>query len=334
MSAVIKDDLFVIKEKYGENMMHLCRNLFSTILETPGLLSSLMLNNFEPSRFLYNDIMTLGLKYDFANYIKSLSEPISNELLYFNIKRKPSDLLAEAGYTLYECKNEEDIQLFKKYYAKEEELCTFNGGRLKRCLVFFAVHKDVDNIRREDFKQPERQDRYGTSVLSIQFTRSNNSIISIKNRYNHTVDNPDATFSNNLDNIIPGLTGSFSRYYNLNLSNSRKKLEIPGYIMANNGKYYKYNYEINNIYYGPNNIIIDNFEVIDKYRENEKYLIIDYFVIDLINKKIELYDNSVRDCFCDELKDIKKINIIKNKSTLNKTIEIFYCNIKTHFLFR
>lgn len=32
------DDLKQIKKEYGENMAHLCRELFPTILETPGLL--------------------------------------------------------------------------------------------------------------------------------------------------------------------------------------------------------------------------------------------------------------------------------------------------------
>ena len=39
-------DLKIIKEKYGEKMMHLCRELFSTLLEEDGLLSKLMLDNF------------------------------------------------------------------------------------------------------------------------------------------------------------------------------------------------------------------------------------------------------------------------------------------------
>ena len=36
------DDLKLIKKYYGENMMHLCRTLFPTILETKGLLFSLL----------------------------------------------------------------------------------------------------------------------------------------------------------------------------------------------------------------------------------------------------------------------------------------------------
>ena len=40
-------------------------------------------------------------------------------------------------------------------------------------------------------------------MISIQFTKDDAHTLSIKNRYNHSVNDPDATFSNNLDNIIP-----------------------------------------------------------------------------------------------------------------------------------
>lgn len=197
-------------------------------------------------------------------------------------------------------------------------LCTFNGGRLNRCYVFFAVKKNVDKILRPNFSNPQRQDEYGTSVISIQFTRGNTNTLSIKNRYNHRVSNPDATFSNDLENIIPGLTKSFEQEYNLNIRKSKVKgFEIPGYVKATDGKFYKYNYEINNIYYCTDNIIIDNFEVVDKYTEKEKYVITDYFIIDLVNKKISLYDERIEDSFINEFKDIKKIEIVKDKKIKN-----------------
>ena len=37
-------DLKQIKDKYGEKMMHLCRELFPTLLETEGLLFKLLSN--------------------------------------------------------------------------------------------------------------------------------------------------------------------------------------------------------------------------------------------------------------------------------------------------
>jgi len=318
------NDLELIKKTYGEKMMHLCRNLFSTILEKPGILYMLLIENFYPSKFLAEDLIRFDKLGDFKNYIFNLVSAEKTEKKVINNKT-PKELLNEVGYDLFECKSENDIRKFKKYYASGEALCTFNGGRLKNCYVFFAVKKNVNDIKRENFKNPERQDEYGTSVISIQFTKEEKSFISIKNRYNHTVNNPDATFSNNLDNIVDGLTKSFEEFYHLDLSaNKKNSFEMPGYIRAKDGKFYKYNYEINNIYYCPDNIIIENFEAKQDYQEKERYLIIDYFIIDLQNEKVILYDKNICDSFIKHIKDINKINIIKNKKNKNKSIEIVF----------
>ena len=87
--------------------------------------------------------------------------------------KTPYELLDEAGYRLFECKNEQEINSFRKYYEKREELCTFYGGRLNRCIVFFAVRKDVDKIKRKDFKNPKREDEDGTYKVSL---RSNDNV--------------------------------------------------------------------------------------------------------------------------------------------------------------
>lgn len=312
------DDLKLIKDKYGEKMMHFCRSTFSTILESPGLLYSLLKDHFEFNKFLYEDIVREEAEDSFKNYIYSLLQ--KDEALIAS-EKTPKELFEELGYNFYECKTEEEIQYFKKYYKEEEELCTFSGGRLNICYVFFAVKKDAENIKRKE--EPKRQDEYGTSVISIQFTRGDINTLSIKNRYNHTVNNPDATYSNCLENITPGLTDSFEKTYNLNISqNDSRVFELNGYTYANDGKYYKYNYEINNIYYCPNNIIINNYNVIRDYEAKEKYLILDYFILDLVNKDIFEYDDCTADSFVNTIGLIKKIDIIKDKHTQNKIIKI------------
>lgn len=303
-----RDDLKIIKKKYGENMMHLCRKLFSTILDNhPGVLAEIMLETFESNHYLYNDIVSNSLETAFKDYIYN----IYSKLIYVeeDVKKEVDDpvtLMRRAGYTLYECQTEQEVQEFKKYYEPGEELCTFTyGGRLRSCYVYFAVKDNVDEIKRADFLKPDRQDEYGTSVISIQFTRDNMHMLSIKNRYNHTVSNPDATFGNNLDNIIPGLTQSFEEYYGMKQNCLIPiTLDIPGYVRNNEGKYYKYNYEINNIYYCPNNVIIDCFNT--NVYPKEKYLVADYFVIDLVNKKIISYTD---DTFPSTIGEIKSIEI-------------------------
>ena len=296
-------DLKWIKRHYGEKFSHLCRDMFPTILEEEGMLSKLLSEHFPPSRELYDDILQNDLINSFRNYIYSLTKTDENKV---KVTLTPEELMEKAGYILYpECKTEEDIQSFRHYYYRGsptpnysggtparyagEELCTFNGNRLASNHVWFAVKKNVCEIRRKDFENPRREDDYGVSVLSIQFSRSKPNVLSIKNRYNHTVENPDATFSNNLDNIIQGLTQAFENTYGISLAqNNSTSFEIPNYVQARDGKFYKYNQEHNNIYYCPNNIIIQNGEVtrFDK----DKCVVFGYFILDLEGKEIINYD--------------------------------------------
>ena len=338
-------DLKWIKKHYGEKFSHLCRNLFPTILETEGVLSKLLNDHFPPSRELFDDIISNNLTISFKNYVHSLMENDDDKV---KISQTPEELMDKAGYILYpECQTEEDIQSFRHYYHrgsttpiyngdrpemyKGEELCTFIGGRLKSDRVWFAVKKDVDKIKREDFKYPRREDDYGVSVLSIQFSRSEPSILSIKNRYNHTVPNPDATFSNNLDNIVLGLTQAFENTYGISLANKNPQFfinknllsfEIPSYFQARDGKFYKYNHEINNIYYCPNNTIIQDGEV--KQFDKDKAIVFEYFILDLEKKEIIDYNNSIYgilpDSFPKSVGKIKEIKRIPSKDGLTLQI--------------
>ena len=90
--------------------------------------------------------------------------------------------------------------------------------------------------------------------------------------------------------------------------------------LVNDGKYYKYNYEINNIYYCPDNVIIDNFEV--KKFNSDSFLIIDYFVLDLEKKKMYLYDKSISDDFEEKVKEISDIDVYKHEDSKNVLIRL------------
>ena len=321
-------ELSKIKKMYGEKFMHLCRELFPTILEKEGLLIKLLQDSFATnSRTLYEDIVEKGLEEDFKKYIYNKIDVEKKEIEIIE-KKTPYQLLEEAGYDLHECNSEEEIQSFRKYYKSDEELCTFRGNRLKLCVVFWAVKKDAENIIREDFKEPKREDAYGTSVMGIQFTRGEYSTVSIKNRYNHAVNNPDATYGNDLDRIVPGLRNSFAelleeRGIHLDSTNI-DKLNIPNYTVANDGKHYKYNMEENGIYYCPGNIIINHGDVIQL--EAEKQILIDYFILDKVNKSIKTFDESLIDSFLDDFNEIESLDVRKKDE---KEKEIRVISIKT-----
>ena len=346
----MNNELKQIKKLYGEDMMHFCRSKFPRILEHEGELLRILTENIAPTKSLYKDITDNNYENDFVNWIKSF---VDYEVIDLpETDKTPFELLEEAGYILYECHSEEEVQKFRHYYSrlnqgetplynggqpeerKGEELCTFNGGRLDDCHVFFAVKKNVDEIKREDFSNPKRQDAYGTSVISIQFSRGRINTLSIKNRYNHTVTNPDATFGNNLENIIPGLTDSFEKHYGFNIEQETNE---DGYFLTsdlkyyrgNDGRYYRYNIEMDGVHYCNDNIIIDHGKVVTKYaKEKERYVFAEHALIDLKEKTVTFpYPSIIRedDSFVNSINavgKIKNIEVVKNGD--NRTITIKY----------
>ncbi len=317
----MKKDLDRIKKLYGEEFAKkFCRPYFSHILEREDFsFADFLVSKISPSKFFYEDLLRSGKIEKFKNALFGMLN--SEKLHVADIEETPEELMKQAGYTLYKCNTNDDILKFKKYYAKGEEICTFNDDkRLSTHIVFWGVKDNADEIRRENFKNPRRQDEYGTSVISIQFTRGLESTLSIKNRYNHTVEHCDATFSNDLENIQAGLTDSFNKYYGIQLVNGGQAFDLPGYVVDNNGIYHKYNYEIENIYYCADNTIIKNGK--SKHYDPTRYIIADYYIIDRKDKIIELFQGSgITDSFINQFGVIQKIDVTINND--NKTIMIY-----------
>jgi len=332
----MNNDLLKIKKYYGEDMMHLCRRLFPTIIEKEELFN-ILISNIAPSRSVYEDIVNNNLEENFKNFIFCFVEMKDN---YLDTEENPFDLMRKAGYTLYECKSNNDIKKFEKYYRQDELICTFrSANRLSLKHVFFAVHDNATKLDRSDFLYPMRDDPYGTSVISIQFDKGEFNTLSIKNRYNHKVIDPDCTFGNNLERIIPGLTKSFEKYYHFNIN---KPVIIDNfftnylkYTKASNGKIYRYNCKRNSISYCENNVIIENGKLVGTYANNkERYLVMDYFILDLKEKSIYTYNNDIEDGFVDSIYSVGKIDKIDVKNNdSGKIITIIYEDKKEVYIY-
>ena len=51
--------------------------------------------------------------------------------------------------------NSEEVNYFMKYYSNDEKLCTFNSNRIEECYIFFAIKRNVDDIKTKGcMKQP------------------------------------------------------------------------------------------------------------------------------------------------------------------------------------
>ena len=131
----------------------------------------------------------------------------------------------KAGYGTVIFDDKERIAECEKYYAQGERICTYNNlsVRMSRYHMLVAVKKDIDKIKRS--KKPQRDDKYGTSILNIQIAKDGTHM-SIKNRYNHTVSECDSTLNNNLDLLVPGLQAKVLGYYNMASLTKKKKYYI------------------------------------------------------------------------------------------------------------
>ena len=232
-----------IKRQNGERFARALRDHHNGLLEIPNIID-IVKHAGRDADGLLPYLMTL-LPSDESEEVVSPAEP-----------QNPFELLDQAGYTAFHADTLEKQNSISSYFEKGELLCTFNDvARHERHHIIHAVKKDVDDIKRKDFKgKEERQDAYGTSVISIQMLKKG-GFISIKNRYNHTVRGCDNTFNSNPDNIIPGLSDALKQYFDVDFT--AKKSPLPeGYVLMGE-KIFKYHTELNNIYYGDNAWAVD-----------------------------------------------------------------------------
>ncbi|MBO5833937.1 MAG: hypothetical protein J6R22_03210 [Alphaproteobacteria bacterium] len=197
---------------------------------------------------------------------------------YFTTK-SPLELLSEAGYDAFVVKNEEQKNSIIKYYRPGEEICTFKDPqRHIKNYIIHAVKRGADKI--QPSAMPRREDEYGTSVISIQIAKTG-GYLSIKNRYNHTISDPDATFDNNPDNIIPGLTMALQRYFGVEFNAT--KTPLPEKYRMLHDQIVQYHYEIDNVYFGPNYYFSGS--TITKL-DSDCQIMMDYMIYDTRTKEI------------------------------------------------
>ena len=232
--------------------------------------------------------------------------------------KNPLDLLSEAGYDAFVVTNAQEKNSIKKYYRSGEELCTFGDpNRHKNFYMIHAVKRGADKIKPS--KTPQREDEYGTSVISIQIAK-NGGFISIKNRYNHTVSDPDNTYNSNPDNIIPGLSDSLKTFFHVEYNATNAT--IPRYFTMVHDQLVRYDYEINNIYFGPNYYFSGSN--ITKLNNTNQILFFRGFVLTLAsgNSHIESIGGEQMQ-FCKELNEMLRGKKITIGLTPDKTRQIF-----------
>ena len=292
---------------------------FERIKKQNGERFARMINDYDNGIFDIPDIVDI-VKYAgrdagaIAEYLESLKLPPPEPQL---VCKDPITLLDEAGYDAFYADTLEKQNAPKKYFAPGEELCTFKDStRYKLYHIIWAIKKDVDKIKREDFIGKEkREDAYGTSVICIQILKTG-GFISIKNRYNHIAQNPDNTFYSRPDNIIPGLSASLQHHFQVDFS--PKDVKLLGNFMMVDHKLVHYKRQIDNVFLGENFYVKDG---VVYPLDRDKEILMDNFVFNIKDRTVKnLIDSD--DCFpkvlMQELRG-KKLQLYKDKQGYHLT---------------
>ncbi len=255
------------------------------------------------------------------------------EIQEYQTGKNPFELLKMVGYDAFVADTLTKQNSIEKYFAEEEELCTFHDfKRFENYHIIHCIKEGADKLKRSDFKEPRREDEYGVSVISIQILKTG-GFISIKNRYNHTVEAPDNTFSSNPDNIIKGLSYALKQYFNVNFVAT--KTAIPKGYTYQQDQIYRYYFEKNNAYFGEDFCLYDGV----CYEINKDYQIfIGPYLLDMKEKRIvddfptsDFFSPTDRDTisFLNQLVENKKIYVqVKGDKRIVFVEDKEFCVIK------
>lgn len=256
------------------------RELLAGFMDRPGFAAEL-------KRLIPSKHRALALLKDNHAYIQAtLDQRYKDDPNHEQAPAKdPYELARSVGYELTGpfVSTGEFVPLDRQDFRPSERLCTFNSPteRLRGYNILWLRHAEVDStlpadeltadtlsdrwktylktIGRYDRDsdsynladlRPARDDPYGTSSMSVQISRKGTHV-SIKNRYNHTVGNPDNTLDSDLDNVAYGLKRAvYARVGREDLMDKTRVALAEGYIADNEGGIHRYQYEEDNVYYG------------------------------------------------------------------------------------
>lgn len=256
------------------------RELLAGFMDRPSFAGEL-------KRLIPNKHGALRLLKDNHAYIQATLEQLYKEDPGFESTpaKDPYELARSVGYELTGpfTSTAEFVLLDRQDFRESERLCTFNypTERLEGYHILWLRHSEVadtlpadeltvDNLSDAwkmylktigrydgdsdsydvDGLSPARDDPYGISSISVQISRTGTHV-SIKNRYNHTVGNPDNTLDSDLDNVAYGLKRAvYTRVGREDLMGKTSVALAEGYIADNAGGIHHYQYEEDNVYYG------------------------------------------------------------------------------------
>lgn len=328
----------VFKKKFGETAAKAIRENIPFALDYPTEFAEFITKKIPVKEDIAFIVKNLSERLDGLFRLES-----DKNIETVKVKNKtPEELSKEAGYVFHRPESENDILAFKKDFENGEVLCTYNNveGRMEGHFIFWLRRNDAESVlparklTQEYLKDnsegsalwrkylddkglkmsdglydisninASRQDPYGTSSMSVQIGRRGGNI-SIKNRYNHTVVNPDATFGNDLNTIIDGLHDAVFEIEGVPKAGAQE-LQLPDNVTSDSkGRFFKYDKEIDNIYVSQHGYVSEGeINLIDKSYER----MIDNYIFDSKKNTVDSLTMTTP-----LMRDINNISFEKNK---------------------
>lgn len=211
-----------------------------------------------------------------------VSDCLVNEEEKIEIKQSATELLKEIGYEIIKTTSLEHLNSLKfgSWFEKGDKWCKYNSeNRWSQYDIFIIWKPDAKDLK--PLESAKVGDEYSLSLMSLGCLDGN--VYQICQRYNHSASgSADWALGGNLNNLIPGLSEAFCQEFGYE-SLGESRAYMPQDTIIRNGKYVKYNYEISDIYFFDAGIATaEGFEYTDK----ERYTIVDYLVVDWIDKKV------------------------------------------------
>lgn len=213
----------------------------------------------------------------------------------------------------------DDLEVIRENFGDDmAEFCSANfaemlekKGALSSILLdsFYPTKSLLDDI-----KNSEMTENFIKTIFK-EYAERNPSLVDslkkVKSFFTTSISKGSKTLSGRVLAELKPSIKSFFKY--INSLNEEINLELNNYIKAEDGKFYKFNcYSCRygrDIYSCADNIKIENLkkEVLDKSR----YILMDNFILDLQDKKVEEVTNCYYETFIDSLGHIKNIEVFE-----------------------
>lgn len=226
-----------------------------------------------------------------------ISDCLSREDLKVEPTSKTAtEILAELGYEIRKTNSlDELVELgLKDWFQKGDAWCKYeDDGRWNRYDIYVVWKPELKDMK--PLQNPKVDDEYSLSLMSIGCV--DGQLFQICQRYNHSAKgSADWALGGNLNNLAENLTEAFCKEFGYETIGKIKKF-MPDSTIVRHGKYVKYNYEINDVYFCENAVIdAESF----KYTDKSRYTILDYFVVDW-QEKVVINPSGRDDGFIPEL---------------------------------